>query len=138
MTTKTTRKNTRTKAPASKTKAPASKANNVFADAVMQALTATMMVDKDFMVTYQNQASVKLLTKYAALFRSIWPTFDPNAMIGLCIDQFHKDPSHQRRLLADKNNLPYTTDIRVKDVSFQLNVMGQFDAKVKSLVSGVG
>ena len=34
-------------------------------------------------------------------------------MIGTCIDAFHKDPSHQRRILADPSNLPHTADIRV-------------------------
>ncbi|WCL55403.1 methyl-accepting chemotaxis protein [Gimibacter soli] len=36
-------------------------------------------------------------------------------IIGKSIDVFHKDPSHQRRILADPTNLPFKTRIRLGD-----------------------
>ena len=43
-------------------------------------------------------------------------------MMGQCIDIFHKDPSHQRRLLADPSNLPHKTHIQVGDEILDLLV----------------
>ncbi|MCA9266069.1 MAG: PAS domain S-box protein, partial [Planctomycetales bacterium] len=71
---------------------------------------AFMMVDRDFIVTYVNKATVDLLTKHGDTLRTIWPTFDEREILGVCIDQFHKDPSHQRKLLSNPKNLPYKTD----------------------------
>ena len=41
---------------------------------------------------------------------------------GTCIDIFHKNPSHQRALLADANNLPYRTKIAVGPETLDLQV----------------
>ena len=49
-----------------------------------------MMIDRDFKVTYVNDSTKKLLRGNAAAFRAIWPTFDPDKILGMCIDSFHK------------------------------------------------
>jgi methyl-accepting chemotaxis protein len=89
---------------------------------------AMMMVDRDFKVTYVNEATQKLLGANAAAFRSIWPNFDPDKIVGACIDMFHKNPAHQRQLLSSPSRLPYRTDISVGDLKFALSVGGVFDA----------
>lgn len=90
---------------------------------------AMMMVDRDFKVTYINESTKKLLHDNAAAFRSIWPNFDPDKIIGTCIDTFHKNPAHQRHLLSDPSRLPYRTDISVGELKFALSVGAVFDAK---------
>jgi methyl-accepting chemotaxis protein len=99
------------------------------ASAVESSSVAVMMVDRSFTVTYVNQATRKLLNENAAAFRAIWPSFDPDKIIGACIDMFHKNPAHQRQLLSDPSRLPYRTDITVGDMKFALNVSAVFDAK---------
>jgi methyl-accepting chemotaxis protein len=99
------------------------------ASAVDSSATAVMMIDRDFNVTYVNQATKKLLRDNAAAFRTIWPNFDPDKVLGACIDMFHKNPAHQRQLLSDPSRLPHRTDISVGDMKFALNVSGVFDAK---------
>ncbi|WP_051882377.1 methyl-accepting chemotaxis protein [Parvularcula oceani] len=89
--------------------------------------SAMMMVDRDFRVLFVNRATEDLLTSFAEDFRTIWPSFDPGAIVGSCIDAFHKNPEHQRRLLADPARLPFRTDIGVGDVKIELNVSGVFD-----------
>lgn len=91
------------------------------------ASVAMMMIDRDFIVRYVNDATKKLFTDNAAAFRTVWPTFNPDAIIGMCIDFFHKNPAHQRQLLGDPSRLPYRTDISVGDLKFALNVSGVFD-----------
>ncbi len=92
------------------------------------AQTAIMMVDRDFIVTYANKATMDLLEKYKTEFLAAFPRFDPGVLIGACIDMFHKHPAHQRKLLDDVRNLPYQTDISIGELKFALNVTAMIDA----------
>ncbi|MEM9422902.1 MAG: PAS domain S-box protein, partial [Pseudomonadota bacterium] len=88
---------------------------------------AMMSVDRDFVVTDVNEATKELLARSAHVFAEIWPDFDPEKIVGTCIDMFHKNPDHQRKMLADPANLPFRTDITIGDFKFALNVGGIFD-----------
>ncbi|MGA7973337.1 MAG: PAS domain S-box protein, partial [Pseudolabrys sp.] len=98
----------------------------IIADKVASAL---MMIDRDFIVTYVNESTHELLKQNEAAFRATWPDFQADKIVGTCIDVFHKDPQHQRKLLADPKNLPYRTEISVGDIRISLHVNGCFDAK---------
>ncbi|MEO0943951.1 MAG: PAS domain S-box protein, partial [Pseudomonadota bacterium] len=87
---------------------------------------AMMMVDRDLVVTEVNEATRNLLTAAEPAFKKIWPAFDASKIVGTCIDQFHKDPSHQRKLLAEPGNLPYVTDISIDTFKFELHVNAIF------------
>ena len=91
------------------------------------ATSAMMMVNRDLVVTDINKATEELLAHRAEAFAEVWPSFDPDNIIGTCIDQFHKKPAHQRKLLSDPANLPWKTDISIGDYKFALNVGGIFD-----------
>jgi len=95
--------------------------------AIDSSAQATMMVDRDFVVTYVNQATKDLLMKNQMQFSAVFPGFNAANIIGTCIDIFHKNPAHQRQLLADPGNLPYQTDISVGDLKFELNVSATMD-----------
>jgi methyl-accepting chemotaxis protein len=90
--------------------------------AVNGSLTATMMIDRDFKITYVNEATIKMLEPHVDVLRSVFPGFDLQNLIGANIDQFHRNPAHQRQLLSNPANLPFTTDITVGPLTFQLNV----------------
>ncbi len=96
--------------------------------AVTGSTTPMMMVDRDLVITYANPATIDLLTGAADELRTVFPGFDVEKIIGTCIDDFHKHPEHQRKLLSDPNNLPYQTDIQVGSLTFALNVTAQMDA----------
>ena len=89
---------------------------------------AFMTVDRDFVVTYTNKQTKAMMVKYQQVFRSIWPSFDGSKLLGSNIDQFHKNPQHQRTLLSDPSRLPYKTDIKVGPLTFGLTVTAQRDA----------
>jgi len=95
--------------------------------AVNGAMTAVMMVDRDLNITFVNEATTKMLTEHQETLRSVFPGFDARNMVGQCIDQFHKNPSHQRQLLSNPANLPYSTDIEVGPLKFLLNVTAMTD-----------
>ena len=96
--------------------------------AVDGAMTAIMMVDRDFNVTYVNQSTIKLLKKHEEILREVYPGFDADALVGANIDMFHANPAHQRKLLSNPDNLPYKTDISVGPLKFELNVTAQIDS----------
>lgn len=96
--------------------------------AVDGATTAMMMVDRDLIVTYVNQATLKLMREHEDEMRRVYPGFSPDALLGSCIDQFHRQPGHQRQLLSNPANLPFRTDINVGTLTFALNVTAITDA----------
>ncbi len=96
--------------------------------AVDGALTAIMMVDRNLVITYVNESTRKLLAEHEAILRSIYPRFSAQNIVGTCIDMFHKNPDHQRRLLSNPANLPYSTDIVVGPLTFKINVTAQYDS----------
>ena len=71
---------------------------------------AVMTCDlKDFRINYVNKATIDGLKS----IKDALP-IDPDDIMGQSIDIFHKNPAHQRKLLADPSNLPFKTHITVK------------------------
>ena len=96
--------------------------------AIDSAQTAMMMIDRDLVITYVNESTKKLLGKYQSELRALYPGFSVDGIVGTCIDIFHKNPEHQRRLLANPDNLPYETDIKVGDeLIFHIQVTAMRD-----------
>ena len=62
----------------------------------------------DFKINYINPASVKTLKTIEQHL-----PIRADQMMGQCIDIFHKNPAHQRKLLSDPRNLPYKARIQV-------------------------
>ncbi|WP_269471118.1 methyl-accepting chemotaxis protein [Sulfuriflexus mobilis] len=91
------------------------------------AMTAIMMIDRDLVVTYANDATLKLLRKYETELKGLYPGFSVNGLVGSCIDMFHKNPAHQRGLLSDPSNLPFSTDIQVGPLTFNINATAIMD-----------
>ena len=82
-----------------------------------------MMCDPETLeITYLNKTSIETLTTLEHLL-----PVKANQMLGQCIDVFHKDPSHQRRLLKDPRNLPHKAIIQVGEESLDLLVTAIMD-----------
>ncbi|MCC6948526.1 MAG: PAS domain S-box protein [Bradyrhizobiaceae bacterium] len=89
--------------------------------------SAIMMIDRDFTVTYVNQPTKELFDKHLDTFRKAWPGFDPDKIVGTCIDTFHENPEHQRKLLSDPSRLPFKTEITIGDLKISLLVNALLD-----------
>lgn len=100
-----------------------------FRSAVGGAMTAIMMIDRDFNVTYVNDATRDLLSRHEKALKAEFPNFEAENIVGQSIDMFHAKPEHQRKLLADPGNLPYSTDIHVGELTFNINVTAHIDEK---------
>ncbi|HFB66980.1 MAG TPA: PAS domain-containing protein [Aeromonadales bacterium] len=89
--------------------------------------TNVMLADLDFKITYMNPALKKMLEGNAEKIRTVFSNFDVDKLIGVCIDDFHKDPAHQRKVLSDRSNMPFTSNIRVADLHFKLTAFPLVD-----------
>jgi len=67
-----------------------------------------MYCDLNFEIRYINKRSYETLKKLENLI-----PVKPEQVIGISIDRFHKDPSHQRRLLSNDKNLPLNTRFKL-------------------------
>jgi methyl-accepting chemotaxis protein len=82
-----------------------------------------MLADKDSLeITYINKTSIETLKPLTALLPC-----PPDQLKGKCIDIFHKNPAHQRQLLADASNLPHQANIRLGDETLDLLVTALYD-----------
>ena len=77
-----------------------------------------MMCDaNDFTITYMNKSTTSTLKGLEHLLPA-----KADELVGQCIDIFHKNPEHQRRLLADPSNLPHAANIKLGDEQLSLKV----------------
>ncbi|WP_018873527.1 methyl-accepting chemotaxis protein [Thioalkalivibrio sp. ALJ16] len=88
---------------------------------------AVMMCDADMNIIYANASVLSFLRERRDAIRQVFPDFDPENLIGQSIDQFHKDPSHQRAILSNPAMLPYTAEIEVGGIEFRLQASGITD-----------
>jgi len=78
---------------------------------------------KTLEVTYINQTSLDTLKSVESLLPC-----KADDVLGSCIDIFHKNPSHQRQMLADPKNLPHKAKIPLGDETLQLEVSAVIDS----------
>lgn len=81
-----------------------------------------MMCDLDLKVRYANAASLKMLERLERYL-----PIKAADLVGSSIDVFHRNPAHQRRLLADPRNLPHRAQIRVGPEVLSLLVTALYD-----------
>ncbi|MCY7295373.1 methyl-accepting chemotaxis protein [Alteromonas sp. a30] len=90
--------------------------------------TNVMLADADYKIVYLNDSLRNMMRTNVDKFKTIRADFDPEKLEGLCIDIFHKDPSHQRGLL-DKLSQSYTTEINLEGLYLQLTANPVIDEK---------
>ncbi|MBK1837970.1 PAS domain-containing methyl-accepting chemotaxis protein [Azospirillum sp. YIM B02556] len=90
--------------------------------AALDALRAKVMVaDVDLNIVHVNPAVAALLREVEGDLRKELPRLDVNRLVGSNIDVFHKNPSHQRTMLAALTK-PYGATIKVGGHQFDLLV----------------
>jgi len=67
-----------------------------------------MLADTDYRIFYMNDSMRAMMASNAKSFEQVIPNFDAQKLMGSQIDQFHKDPAHQRRIL-DALRAPYVS-----------------------------
>ncbi len=96
-----------------------------------------MIADLDGKIIYLNEAVKDMLSAREAELKNALPGFSVNSILGGSFDRYHKNPSHQKSLLADERNLPYTSDISIADLHFRLNAFALKDDSGKHIANAV-
>ena len=87
-------------------------------------LAVMFLEPENFNITFANDSSIETLRKLEHLLPC-----KADALVGQCVDIFHKNPEHQRRLLSDPSNLPHHAQIKLGDETLDLRVSAVFDDK---------
>ena len=88
-----------------------------------------MMCDENLTITYVNPAVVAMMKNRESILRERFPGFNADKLVGQSIDQFHKNPAHQRGLLANVKALPAKAEIKIDHLEFEVNATAVLDAK---------
>ena len=112
------------KAPAkTKTKAPTqADMSGFYLGALEQSQNNILLCDRNLVITYANSTAKKTLVALESEIKKVLPKFNVNTVVGACIDDFHVDPSKQRRILSDPANMPHKADIQIGPLTLSLLV----------------
>ncbi len=92
--------------------------------------TNVMLTDTDLQVQYVNASLRQNLKKWEPeLQKAFGAGFRADALLGRCIDEFHKNPKHQRNILSNESMFPFQTRIKVGNIQIDLTVNCTKDAK---------
>jgi methyl-accepting chemotaxis protein len=89
---------------------------------VENAPTSIMLANRDLKITYVNPATMTFLRKIERYL-----PVRPDNVVGSSIDIFHKNPTHQRKILSDPHNLPIQLHINIGSEIANLLVTAIYD-----------
>ncbi|AMW06926.1 hypothetical protein GEMMAAP_15745 [Gemmatimonas phototrophica] len=98
----------------------------LFKPMVENAKVNLMLCDLDYTIKYINPASVATLRRIEQHL-----PVKADQIVGQKIDIFHKDPAHQRAMLATDKHLPHNAKIRVGPEHLDLNAVAIYDKNGK-------
>ena len=86
------------------------------------ASTPIMVINQELVITHVNDATKRMMRQHEKTFKKHFPFIDFDRLVGVCIDDFHKKPEYQRRILSDARNFPWEGKITVDDLIFKQNL----------------
>jgi methyl-accepting chemotaxis protein len=97
-------------------------------DAVDVVGTNVLIADADFRIVYGNKKSLETLRKLEPVLMEKFGV-RADQIMGISMDRFHRDPSHQRRLLGSLRDRTHTAEFPLGNEVLSLTATGLFDAK---------
>ncbi|MDO9596773.1 MAG: methyl-accepting chemotaxis protein [Azoarcus sp.] len=95
-----------------------------------------MIASTDGKIVYANQSVLDMMKRAEPHLREALPSFSADKITGSSIDDFHRNPQHQRKLLAQLKST-YRTEITVAGQVFRLvanPITGQDGASVGTVI----
>ena len=89
------------------------------AQALKTCQASVMIADNDLKIVYMNNDVIRMFRERESVLRQHFGRFDVDNLIGTCVDDFHKNASHQRSMV-EKMSQPYNTTINVGPLVFEL------------------
>ena len=72
-------------------------------------------------VIYHNAAALELFEATRDELRSVWPDFEPKALLGAHVSRLHKTHDRVAAALTDPGQLPLRQDVTIGDARFSIN-----------------
>jgi methyl-accepting chemotaxis protein len=101
--------------------------NEAFKGALNKLSANVMVADNDGLIIYLNDASETMLKAAESDIRKDLPSFEVGKLRGANMDVFHRNPTHQRNLLA-KLTATHTNQIEIGPRTFRLVANPMYDA----------
>jgi methyl-accepting chemotaxis protein len=98
--------------------------------------TNVMLADADGRIIYMNEAVSAMFRHNAPEIRKQLPSFDPDTILGSNFDVFHRDASHQRRLLAGLTGT-HTSEMKLGGATLRIVANPVVDAEGRRLGTAV-
>jgi methyl-accepting chemotaxis protein len=105
-------------------------------NALDNASTGIMIADNDLNIIYVNKSVQAMLKRAEAEIRRELPNFSADNLVGTNIDDFHKNPAHQRQLLKSFTHTHKAT-IKISWRTFRLAANPVFNAQGQRLGASV-
>lgn len=83
--------------------------------------TNVFYADADFNLIYINDKGIDTLRSIGSEIEAEFG-FKVETLLGRNIDDFHKNPAHQRKILSNERNFPINTEIHLGSLILDLNV----------------
>lgn len=90
-----------------------------FANVLVECQANVMVADNDLNIVFVNKQVQAMLRRRETTIKQVLPNFDVNNLVGTCVDDFHKNPAHQRTMLANLSSV-YNTKLNLAGVVFDL------------------
>ncbi len=100
--------------------ASAARTNLRIRQALDKCTTNVMIANADNQIVYMNETVQAMMQRNEAELKKTLPQFDARHLVGQNMDMFHKNPAHQRNMLAQLTSV-YKTQIQVSDLYFSLS-----------------
>ncbi|WP_420411748.1 methyl-accepting chemotaxis protein [Roseibium sp.] len=94
--------------------------------------TNVMVADNDYDIVYMNESLSEMMNDAEADLREALPQFDAKKLMGANMDQFHKNPAHQRGMLEALTS-PFETTLTIGNRIFDLIATPVVDDQGKRL-----
>ncbi len=85
-----------------------------------------MIANNDLEIVYMNGSAIELFQRNRDALQAAVSGFNPDSLVGTCVDAFHNNPAHQRQLLSSLNK-PYFTTLTLGSLTFELTATPVFD-----------
>ncbi|WP_175463733.1 methyl-accepting chemotaxis protein [Methylomonas sp. LWB] len=85
-----------------------------------------MLADNDGVIRYLNKSTMALMRRSEPEMRKLFSDFAADNILGRNFDVFHRNPAHQRNLLAHLTS-PHVVQIEVGNLIFRLTASPSYD-----------
>ncbi len=96
------------------------------------ASTNVMMADTSDTIIYMNQALINMFEEIEDEMKQVLPDFDTKKLLGSNIDQFHKNPSHQKKMMSELTST-FTATMPIGNLTIVITANPVFDENGKRL-----